>query len=169
MALATDTPLGATYKGKEFKVLERISASLCCEYVATHRDAEVDAIMIRGGKVVSAGEIKCRSATMHQLQQWGSLMVSTSKLRAGRGLASALRVPFLIWTTVKPHLLAKRIEQMDIAYWPLIGADGEYEPAICDPDDGQLLSETRGTQDTIHGGEKIDEVTYAPVELMRLL
>ena len=169
MALATDTPLGATYKSKEYEVLKRSSASLRCEYVATHRDAEVDAIMTRNGTVVSAGEIKCRSATMHQLQQWGSLMVSTRKLRAGRGLASALRVPFLIWTTVRPHLLAKSIEQMDIAYWPLVSADGVYEPTICDPENGQLLSETRVTQDTIHGGEKIDEVTYAPVELMKLL
>ena len=168
--LATDTPLGAAYKVKELAVMERVGHAARCEISAgTERRAEVDAVMIRAGTVVAVGEIKVRSFTHAELQRYGSLMVSTSKIRAGRKAASALRVPYMVWVTIQPHMLAKKVEQMDIAQFELVSPLGDYEPTICDPVDGQLISEVRVTQASINGGEKIDEVTLAPLQLMRLI
>jgi len=170
MIMATDTPAGQVLKIKERAVMERVRLAAHCDVCAeTEKSAPVDAVMVRGGAVVVVGEVKVRTFTHDELKRYGSLMVSTSKIRAGRKAASALRVPYMVWVAIKPNMLAKKIEQMDIAQFELVNSSGEYEPTICDPVDGQLISEVRVTQASINGGEKIDEVTLVPLELMRMI
>lgn len=167
--LATDTPAGRELKTKELAVMERVRLAARCDLCArTEKSAPVDAVMIREGAAVAVGEVKVRTFTHEGLKDYGSLMVSTDKIQAGRKAAFALRVPYMVWVTIKPHLLAKKVEQMDIAQFELVNPSGEYEPMICGPD-GELISETRETQATINGGLKVDEVTLVPLELMRLI
>jgi hypothetical protein len=114
-----------TPKGRITLEQERRAAALFeqahpgCRYLPTPKDqpARVDAVIVRGDRIVAVAETKCREATAETFfgSFGGEWLVTFDKLLEGRAVAIALGVRFigLLYLVPDDRLLVTRLFNAD--------------------------------------------------------
>ena len=109
------------------------------------KTSHIDSLFIRDWKVVSCAEVKSREITSHELNLFGSLLISKQKIDHGQAVSRALMVPFVV--------IAGLIDAL--YWWKVTDCAGTFLI--------ESKNETRKTKATCNGGSKVDRVTLLPM------
>lgn len=94
--LDINTPAGQKTLKQEQRAYEILAQHHPDTFVAhTPKDsaAKVDGFLVRGNVVAGIVETKCRKATLEQMADWGSWLVTNVKIEHIRKMSSVLKVP----------------------------------------------------------------------------
>lgn len=138
------------------KVIKVIEKRWQVQVVKTPEDkpAAVDLLLVKDDLLKGIIEIKCRTNTLQQIQDWGNTwLVTHEKIKQGQQLSHQLRVPFIGVLYIIPNNL--------IYYWKITNEDGEYlfDFEVKDSE----------TQKTINGGRIIRENAYLSLDHGKIL
>ena len=149
------TPLGQWSLAKEYVIMRKLCKKMSWFDVPTPRDmpAPLDGVMSDDVGMVFVYEVKCRDTTLVQLQNWGTYLISYSKIVAGAQASALFCVPFvvLVHTTQDDRLISLRITN----------EKGEVKALM-------EVSETE-TQATINGGKAKRLNAYINMDIAKVL
>ena len=154
MTLATLTPTGLIWREDEKEAIaafESANPGYRIIHTPPGKSAILDGVIVKSDEVAGvvvrgSAEIKCRSAGMSELADWGSLLISTNKIIGLERCSELFRVPsyVLIWSRV----------------------DHDYRIACTHDDCGtpqhSAVSVLSRTQETCEGGSVVRENSYLP-------
>jgi hypothetical protein len=149
--LAVHSEKGKKYKRNEDETADRICSALKCEAGQFGLDtSHSDRIFFRDGACKCVAEIKSRNMDMAKLKQFGTYLISNSKLKYGEELSRMTGIPFYLFVRLIPDDI--------IVYWNIFDRHGKA-----------LLNytvETTTTQATCEGGKAERENAFLPIGSM---
>ena len=140
--LDCDTPLGREAIVGESRVMARVARfteTLCLK--SNSKTSDLDCVFADLSHVLAVAEIKTRNMDKKQLEDFGTYMISNSKIDAGLIASGYLGAKFLLCVGLHDG----------VVMWD-VNKDLVYDV------------EQRETQATVNGGTKIDEVALIPVK-----
>lgn len=149
--LAVHSEEGKKYKRNEDDTSDRICAALKCDAGQFGLDtAHSDRIFFRDGACKCIAEIKSRNMTKAKLKEFGTYLISNSKLKYGEELSRMTGIPFYLFVNLIPDNL--------IVYWSIFDAHGIRRFLY--------KTETTTTQATCEGGKAERENAFLPLGSM---
>ena len=116
-SLAVHSEKGKKYKRNEDEVSNRICTALRCDAGQFGLDtAHSDRIFFRDGACKCIAEIKSRNMSMLELKQFGTYLISNSKLAYGEELSRMTGIAFYLFVKLIPDNL--------IVYWNIFNRHG---------------------------------------------
>lgn len=148
-----------TTRGQEFVEHEAKAVSFIREacpgstiyHTPLDKPASLDLVSTRDGVVHSVAEIKSRNNTIAEMQEWGSLILTYTKVDALRCVAMSLHVPAFVVLYLIP--------EDAVAVARLVHPGGELVAPI--------TKRTTTTQRSCNGGEAVRVNAYIPLALFR--
>lgn len=130
--------------------MQTFEAKTGLRYIETNKDtpAKLDGVLVREKEIVAVVETKVRSMTEQDLKDFGTYLITESKITKGQKVSELLESPLFV---------AGYLEHSNVMYgWRVTDEKGnllfDYE------------TDKRETQETVNGGTKIDTVALLPVE-----
>ena len=146
--LGTHTEAGRAVKAVETRLIRWKAQVWKCEVLIPKSDTcSIDAIFHRDDIPLAVAEIKCRDITREQLVEYGTYLITESKLGCGMAYAYELGVPYLLIV--------------------LLNDGWSYQWKICEADGRPLFewkTEQTLTQRTIAGGAIYRDNAFLPLE-----
>lgn len=117
--LDCNTERGRQWISQQNRVGLAFAAAFKAQVIFTDdtRDADVDALFFRENSLGAIAEIKARSMSLLQLQNFKSYLITYDKIEKGRMAAVTLRVPYLV--------IVGLIDR--IAYWRMSDSEGKWQ------------------------------------------
>jgi hypothetical protein len=153
--LDSETPRGRPYIELQRRISDEICKYFNCENRAAPADktAPYDGLLYRYNHMVAVAEIKSRNLSKCKLEQWGTYLISESKIDDNLERAKVWRVPFLIF--------AYLIHSDTLVFWKISDPAGQI---LCDFE----VRETE-TKETVNGGRIFRMNAYISLDQMEVL
>jgi hypothetical protein len=152
--LDSKTPKGVPYIESEEIVAKAVCEKMRCDQLhMASDDTHVDRLLFRGQDLVAVAEIKSREMSMDELENFGSYLISKSKLDVGHSLAALMGVPYM--------LFVRLIKDDVIVFWK-----------VCDEYGKTLINftvENTRTKANVNGGSVVRENAYIQLDGMKTL
>ena len=149
--LAVNSEEGKKYKRTEDDTAKRICTALKCDAGQFGLDtAHSDRIFFRDGACKCIAEIKSRNMSMEKLRDFGTYLISNSKLEYGEEMSRMTGIPFYVFVRLIPDDL--------IVYWNVFNRHGKSRFLY--------KTETTTTQATCEGGTAERENAFLPLGSM---
>ena len=149
-----------TARGKKYIALQHhISNAVCAHWGCINRadpadmTAPYDALFYRDEVMIGVAEIKARNLSKHLLEDWGSYILTESKLDANIKLARSYEVPFTLIVYLR--------HSDTLVFWKITDADGQL---LC-----RYTTKWTQTPETVNGGLIWRENAYIRLDNMKVL
>lgn len=152
--LDINTPVGAFYKHRQQELLDRFATlypTFDVWVTDPDREATVDALVSKGGRVVAVMEARCRNMPLAKLRSYGSAIISAKKLRRMRALGASLCARVLLFNGYDDA----------IGFWTLYDDHGAQVTPFTE-------AMTEG-QATCNGGRIVRRHAYLSLDTMKVL
>lgn len=83
-------------KAIERRMFEYLSEHYELDFAMTENYARLDGVLMKNNKIHRVCEVKVRFLSLDALKKMGSLLISYSKIQAGRDASRAFKAPFVI-------------------------------------------------------------------------
>ena len=118
--LDSQTPKGIPYIESEEVVAKAVCDKMNCNQLhMASDDNHVDRLFYRKEQLVAVGEIKSRNMKIEELENFGSYLITESKITVGCALAGLMGVPYMLYV--------KLLKSDIIVYWLICDGDGDLQ------------------------------------------
>ena len=134
----------------EEKMLNYIKEKYKTEIIETpkNKPALCDGFLVKNGIITGVFESKCRNATVHDFEKWGSWLVTYEKIDGLAWMSNKLCIPALGFLYSIPDDV--------ILMWHITDGEGNYK--------FEFKVEKTITQANINGGQAERENAYFPID-----
>lgn len=149
--LDINTPAGQeTLKAEQraYRIIQKHTPNVQFIQTPKELDGKIDGFSVRDGVLTGVFETKCRQVSVEQMMDWGSWLITNTKLEHLRRLSSVLRIPSF------GYLYCRKDEAVMI--WQITDDNGKY---LFDFD----VKRTK-TRATVNGGVAFRKNAFLPVE-----
>lgn len=152
MTLDCQTPVGRTFLRHEDETVRRVAELFNCTPVRLGGLAtSTDRLFMRQDQLVGVAEIKTRQMGLHDLERFGSYLITEKKLLDGAALSKQLHIPYAV--------VVRLLRDDTIVCWRVTDATGQ--PVL------RWQTQRTETQRSCNGGTALRDNAYLPLTAMR--